>query len=78
MTNQTIPAVYEAGVLRPLAPLDLPEHQRVRVTIQLDESPASDALQGWATVLAGLSDEERRAVHEIALERATFREPPTP
>lgn len=30
-------AVYEHGVLRPLEPLSLPEHQRVRLT--LDERP---------------------------------------
>jgi predicted DNA-binding antitoxin AbrB/MazE fold protein len=32
MTNH-VDAVYENGVLRPLAPLPLEEHQRVRVTI---------------------------------------------
>ncbi len=31
-------AVYEHGVLRPLEPLILPEHQRVRLTIE--ENPA--------------------------------------
>jgi predicted DNA-binding antitoxin AbrB/MazE fold protein len=30
-------AVFEQGVLRPLEPLTLPEHQRVRLT--LDETP---------------------------------------
>ena len=33
-----IEAVYEHGVLRPLEPLVLPEHQRVRLT--LEEKPA--------------------------------------
>jgi predicted DNA-binding antitoxin AbrB/MazE fold protein len=33
--NITIEAVYEAGVLRPLEPLDaLKEHERVRITVQ--------------------------------------------
>ncbi len=31
--QRTVAAVYENGVLRPLEPLDLPEHERVQVTI---------------------------------------------
>jgi predicted DNA-binding antitoxin AbrB/MazE fold protein len=31
--NQTITAVFENGVLRPLTSLDLPEHTEVQVTI---------------------------------------------
>lgn len=40
MTNH-VDAVYENGVLRPLGPLPLEEHQRVRVTIS---SISDDAL----------------------------------
>ena len=32
-------AVYEQGVLRPLEPLTLPEHQRVRVTVEDQAAP---------------------------------------
>ncbi len=32
--TQTITAIYESGVLRPLAPLDLPEHARVRIYVE--------------------------------------------
>ena len=32
--SQVVHAVYEEGVLRPLDPLDLPEHQRVRVAVE--------------------------------------------
>ena len=38
MTRQ-IEAMYENGVLRPLAPLPLAEHQRVTVTVTLDSAP---------------------------------------
>ena len=31
--SKQIEAIYENGVLRPLEPLDLEEHQRVRLTI---------------------------------------------
>ena len=31
----TIEAIYEAGILKPLAPLpDLPEHTKVRITVE--------------------------------------------
>ena len=32
--DRTLEAVYENGVLRPIVPLVLPEHQRVQVTIE--------------------------------------------
>ena len=37
--SRQLEAVYEHGVLRPLEPLILPEHQRVRLT--LEEQPSS-------------------------------------
>ena len=38
MTKQ-VEAVYENGVLRPLEPLLLDEHQRVTVTVSAEEDP---------------------------------------
>ena len=38
--ERTVAAVYENGVLRPLEPLDLPEHQQVQVTVLEPPSPA--------------------------------------
>jgi predicted DNA-binding antitoxin AbrB/MazE fold protein len=32
--KQTIEAIYENGLLRPLAPLNLTEHERVTLTVQ--------------------------------------------
>lgn len=32
--NQTTTAIYENGLLRPLVPLDLPEHSEVEITIR--------------------------------------------
>jgi predicted DNA-binding antitoxin AbrB/MazE fold protein len=31
---QTLTAIFENGVLKPTLPLDLPEHMRVRITIE--------------------------------------------
>jgi predicted DNA-binding antitoxin AbrB/MazE fold protein len=34
--NHTTTAIYENGLLRPVAPLDLPEHSEVEITIQIN------------------------------------------
>lgn len=41
--NQTITAIYEHGVLRPLSPLALPERTEVRITVEAaSERPDAD------------------------------------
>jgi predicted DNA-binding antitoxin AbrB/MazE fold protein len=42
--RKTLEAVYENGVLRPLEPLDLHEHQHVAVVVS--ELPADRSLEG--------------------------------
>lgn len=34
----SIEAIYENGVLKPALPLSLDEHQRVRITVQVEKS----------------------------------------
>lgn len=41
---QTVEAVYEGGVLKPLQPLNLPEHLRVRVTVNPPPSSIAQLL----------------------------------
>ncbi|CAN5623130.1 hypothetical protein BH24ACI2_BH24ACI2_15540 [soil metagenome] len=36
--NQTTTAIYENGLLRPVVPLDLPEHSEVEITIHITEN----------------------------------------
>jgi len=43
--SQQIHAIYEDGVLKPLEPLNLVEHQHVRVSVSAD-SPASTPTNG--------------------------------
>src|SRR5207245_3284584 len=72
---KTVDAVYEGGVLRLLSPLDLPEHQRVRVTVDVapDERP-NETLRAWLGVYAGLAEEDVAEVAAIArVRRATTR-----
>jgi predicted DNA-binding antitoxin AbrB/MazE fold protein len=35
--SKTIQAIYEDGVFKPLEPISLPEHEKVRLDINLDE-----------------------------------------
>lgn len=54
----TVPAIYENGVLRLLAPLPLPEHTVVEVTVDVQIAPAQADLREpirVALVAAGLS-----------------------
>ncbi len=37
--NNSVTAIYENGILRPLAPLNLPEHIQVQITIQQFDKP---------------------------------------
>ncbi len=45
----TLEAVYENGVLKPVQPLELKEHQKVRITIQPAPSLAESTygMLGW-------------------------------
>jgi len=66
-------AIYEDGVLKPLEPIKLPEHQRVTITIQpLVIENLEQELESWHQVYAGLSDKEIFAIESIALDRSHF------
>ncbi len=36
--NYTTIAIFENGLLRPMAPLDLPEHTEVEITVQINDN----------------------------------------
>ena len=42
--TRTVEAVYQNGVLRPLEPLNLPENERVTVTVTNADRPLDDDL----------------------------------
>jgi predicted DNA-binding antitoxin AbrB/MazE fold protein len=48
----TITAIYEAGVLRPLTPISLPEHTTVELVVR--PVPSGDAAAHRAAVIAAL------------------------
>jgi predicted DNA-binding antitoxin AbrB/MazE fold protein len=45
----TVEAIYENGVLKPVQPLPLKEHEKVRVTVHTDTSPLvrAQGIMGW-------------------------------
>lgn len=58
--SKNIEAVYEGGVLKPLSPLKLNEHQRVRITVEGGES----AVRATSGIFTGLDHD---TIEEIAL-----------
>jgi predicted DNA-binding antitoxin AbrB/MazE fold protein len=73
MSTGTLEAVFEHGSFRLMHPSSVPlrEGQRVRLIIQVDESP-DDILALAAQVYAGLSPEEVAEVEQIALQRRDY------
>jgi predicted DNA-binding antitoxin AbrB/MazE fold protein len=67
VTDYVFEAIYENGVLKPLKSLELPDHQRVTITIQLPpvENP-DEELESWNQVYAGLSDSDIREIESMA------------
>ncbi len=51
-----VTAIYEKGVLRPLAPLNLPEQVQVRITIQPDDKPKVLSVSNKPTMAEFWSD----------------------
>jgi predicted DNA-binding antitoxin AbrB/MazE fold protein len=69
--TKTLEAVYEDGVLKPLADPGLADHQRVIVDIHLPRvQDAESELGAWRRVYEGLSESDIAEVEAIALTRS--------
>ena len=64
--NQTIKAIYENGLLRPLIPLDLPENSAVEITLQTngETNETLSAKVHNALKVAGLSSSKSFQANE--------------
>lgn len=58
--RKNIEVVYEGGVLKPLSPLKLREHEKVRITIEEGES----VVRSTSGMFSGLDD---NTINEIAV-----------
>jgi predicted DNA-binding antitoxin AbrB/MazE fold protein len=78
--NNPVTAVYENGILRPLAPLNLPEHVQVRITIQpLDKAKVLSVLSKSKSIKAELwSDLDKINVLEPDIELPIRKDRPNP
>jgi len=71
--KESIDAIYEHGVFKPLKRPEIPDGQLVRLVIEtLPEVTAEDMLELAAQVYDGLSDEQIDEIEEIALNRRDF------
>ena len=73
---RVVEAIYENGTLKPLEPLDLAEHQHVRITIHepMVERP-DEALEAWTHVYEGCEEDEITKIEAIVLDRSRFMRP---
>ena len=67
--QQTLEAVYENGVFRPLEKIEMAEGQQVWLIV---ETLPEDLLELAAQVYEGLSDKEIDEIEQIALDRRPF------
>ena len=73
--SQVIDAIYEEGVLKPLEPLNLREHARVRIQISMEEELRQRAEEILALARAsceGLSEEELAIMESAKLDGTHF------
>ena len=71
--RETIDAVYESGVFRPLSKPAVADGQKVRLVVDTQAgSPDLDPIDLAADVYKGLSEEQIAQVEEAALDRKHF------
>ena len=73
----TVEAIFEDGVFKPVKPPELPEGQRVQITVESVPGLApDDILRMAADVYQGLSASDVREIEEMSQRREFFtREP---
>jgi len=64
-TSTQFDAVYENGVLRPLKPVELPEHERLSVSVNWATDPLADVLDWDAHELAAIEGDESISLEDV-------------
>lgn len=71
--KQTLEAVYENGVFKPLRPPEIANGQQVRLMIEpLSQPSVDDLLELAAQVYQGLSEKDMDEIESIAINRRDF------
>jgi len=69
---KTVEAIFEDGVLKPISPLNIPEHKRVAIFIKDEIEKPFDVLSLASMVYNGLSPEDIEEIEKLALDRSRF------
>lgn len=69
---KTVEAIFEDGVLKPISPLNIPEHKRVTILIKDEIVEPFDVLSLASMVYNGLSPEDIEEIEKLALDRSRF------
>lgn len=70
--SKTIEAIFEEGVLKPVSPLDIPEHKKVTLIIEDELEGPVDILSLASLVYNGLSPKDIEDIEKAALDRSHF------
>lgn len=71
--KQTLEAVYENGVFKPLSSPEIPNGQQVRLMIEpLSQSSPDDLLELAAQIYQGFSEKDLEEIESISLNRRDF------
>ena len=73
--TQVVSAIYEGGVLKPLDPVDLKEHDKVYLTIEVEgerKKKVEEILELAAKCFEELSEEEISIIESVRLNEAFF------
>lgn len=69
---KTVEAIYEGGVLKPVSPLNIPEHKRITLIIEDELLETVDIVSLASQVYSGLSPEDIEDLEKIVLDRSRF------
>ena len=69
---RTVEAIFEGGVLKPISPLNIPEHKKVTLIIEDEIEEPLDILSLASMVYNGLSPEGIEEIEKLILDRSHF------
>ncbi len=72
--TQTIEAIYQNGMFKPLNPIseEIAEGEKVKITIENEKLSPEEMFELASQVYEGLSEEDINEIEKIALDRSNF------
>lgn len=67
-----VEAIFEDGVLKPVIPLEIPEHMRLHLIIEAEAEEPSGILSLASEVYSGFSPSDIKDLESVALDRSRF------